>query len=151
MLKIDRQLLQIVFDTATSSLDFGSGFLDQEEVEALRAIAVILGADPMDATPENFRAQYCPGHEWTEWAFYGEDSGWAWHRCEACRTTETEHWPWVRQRTHWDDLRDAGLLPIGSTSTSGPILTSQAVMVDLRKISGPTVFDDDPEPGTAPT
>ena len=54
---------KVVFDVATNSLDFGSGFLDDEEVKALRAAAVDLGVDPMEATPHGFRAKYCPGHQ----------------------------------------------------------------------------------------
>ena len=33
---IDRAVLQATFDTAIHSMDFGSGFLDDEEVVALR-------------------------------------------------------------------------------------------------------------------
>lgn len=54
---------KVVFDVAVNSMDFGSGFLDNEEVEALRAAAVDLGVDPMEATPHGFKAEYCPGHE----------------------------------------------------------------------------------------
>lgn len=50
--------LQILFDALVQSMDFGSGFLDTEEVEALRAIAEDLGVDPMVATPSAFKAQY---------------------------------------------------------------------------------------------
>jgi hypothetical protein len=54
---------KVVFDVATNSLDFGSGFLDDAEVKALRAAAVDLGVDPMEATPHAFKGKYCPGHE----------------------------------------------------------------------------------------
>lgn len=46
------------FDIAVGSMDFGSGFLDNDEVDALRAFAVSLGVNPMEATPHGFRAQY---------------------------------------------------------------------------------------------
>lgn len=52
---IDRETLQVVFDTAVHSLDFSSGFLDHDEVIALRATARLLGVDPEAATPINFR------------------------------------------------------------------------------------------------
>jgi hypothetical protein len=58
---IDRRLLQIIFDTAVHSMDFGSGFLDDEEVTALRAVAVLLGVDPLVATPDNFKCKHL-GH-----------------------------------------------------------------------------------------
>lgn len=47
-----------LFDIAVGSMDFGSGFLDNEEVDILRAFAVKLGLDPMEATPSNFRKTY---------------------------------------------------------------------------------------------
>ena len=52
--------IRILFDAAINSLDFGSGFLDNEEVEALRRVAVYLGVDPVEATPRNFIATYYP-------------------------------------------------------------------------------------------
>lgn len=60
---IDRKLLQIAFDCAVNSMDFGSGFFDDEEVEGLRAIAVLLGVDPMVATPRNFICKYEKKHQ----------------------------------------------------------------------------------------
>lgn len=59
---VDRTTLQIVFDVAVNSLDFGSGFLDDEEVAALRTIAESLGVDPMVATPETFQCKYTGQH-----------------------------------------------------------------------------------------
>jgi hypothetical protein len=60
---VDRKTLQIVFDVAVNSLDFGSGFLDQEEVDALRDLAKALDVDPMMATPHNLRCVYTGKHE----------------------------------------------------------------------------------------
>jgi hypothetical protein len=65
--QIDFEKLQALFDMAVGSSDFGSGFLDTEEVELLREVAVTIGADPMDATPFTFATQY--SHP------YGEPSG----------------------------------------------------------------------------
>src|SRR5262249_49323179 len=45
---------------AVGSMDFGSGFLDDEEVDNLRALAVVIGANPWEATPSNFRPKFCP-------------------------------------------------------------------------------------------
>lgn len=50
--------LRVLFDAVCNSLDFGSGFLDTPEVEALRRVAVILGVDPAKATPREFVGQY---------------------------------------------------------------------------------------------
>jgi hypothetical protein len=50
--------LRAVFDIAVGSMDFGSGFLDDAEVETLRRVAVVIGVDPMEATPSIFAAKY---------------------------------------------------------------------------------------------
>lgn len=51
--------LRHLFDISTvGSMSFGSGFLDTEEVDVLRRIAVRLGVDPMEGTPSNFRREY---------------------------------------------------------------------------------------------
>jgi hypothetical protein len=55
---IPKLTAQILFDALVQSMDFGSGFLDTEEVEALRAMAVVLGVDPAQATPAEFTARY---------------------------------------------------------------------------------------------
>ena len=62
-MNVRRETLEMVFDTAVNSMDFGSGFLDNEEVEALREVAVLLGVDPMVATPLNFACQYGAPHK----------------------------------------------------------------------------------------
>jgi hypothetical protein len=49
---------QILFDTLATSLDFGSGFLDTEEVAALRGLAEAIGVDPAKATPDEFKRDY---------------------------------------------------------------------------------------------
>jgi hypothetical protein len=50
--------LQKLFDTAVNSMDFGSGFLDHDEVVTLRRFASLLDVEKMTATPENFRKQF---------------------------------------------------------------------------------------------
>jgi hypothetical protein len=55
---IPKETAQILFDALVQSMDFGSGFLDTEEVEALREMAVVLGVDPDLATPDEFKAGY---------------------------------------------------------------------------------------------
>ncbi len=63
MAEIDDELLRALFDVAVSSMDFGSGFLDDEEVAGLRQAAAVLGVDPAEATPRNFRCKYRQHHE----------------------------------------------------------------------------------------
>lgn len=55
---IPKLTVQILFDALVHSMDFGSGFLDSEEVEALRGLAVAIGVDPRKATPIEFESQY---------------------------------------------------------------------------------------------
>lgn len=57
---------QKLLDIAVSQAGFESGHLDDEETEAMRAFATLLGVDPWDATPPNHRPKYCPGHQWTD-------------------------------------------------------------------------------------
>lgn len=55
---IPKLTAQILFDALTASMDFGSGFLGVEEVEALRGLAVAIGVDPDKSTPGEFAAGY---------------------------------------------------------------------------------------------
>lgn len=59
-------IARVVLDAAVNSMDFGSGMFDDEEVQALRAFAVLLGVDPSTATPDNFKCKYdkSKGHDW---------------------------------------------------------------------------------------
>lgn len=63
--------LQILFDTAVNSMDWGSGFLDKEEIAVLRRVALILGIDPLTATPDNHKCQYRGHHKWIV-NYYGD-------------------------------------------------------------------------------
>lgn len=63
-------VVRALFDTAVGSMDFGSGFLDNDEVEKLRETAKLLGLDPMLGTPREFRATYSHKYqprELTDW------------------------------------------------------------------------------------
>lgn len=92
---IARESEQAVFDIAIHSLDFGSGFLDNEQVDHLRAYAVHLGVDVLEATPSEHRARYCTGHKWEAKgpAFRNGNVHW---RCAVClHSTYCEHPPAV--------------------------------------------------------
>jgi hypothetical protein len=86
--------LKAVLDIATESMDFGSGFLDHDEVATLRRIAEAVGVDPMEATPSEWRRQYAhdfratvPGPYWSPNAV----ASLAAHpRCAWCRTGEQD-------------------------------------------------------------
>lgn len=60
-MKIPREQVKALFDLAISSMDFGSGFWDQEDVDAARAVAISLGLDPLVATPGS--QMWCYNHE----------------------------------------------------------------------------------------
>ena len=62
-IQVPKLTLQIVFDAAVESMDFGSGFLDTEEVDALREVAGLLGVDPRVATPDSHWAAYYGGRK----------------------------------------------------------------------------------------
>lgn len=73
--------LKALFDIAVGSLNFGSGFLDSDEVEVLRRIAVLIGVDPMVGTPKEFAKQY--PHTYQERPKTWPPSAWA-DRCDHC-------------------------------------------------------------------
>lgn len=73
---IDTEDLKALFDVAVSSMDFGSGFLDTDEVNMLRRIAEAIGVDPMVATPHDFRSRY--SHQFVP-------DRWDMERCDLCR------------------------------------------------------------------
>ena len=84
--------LRAVLDVATMSMDFGSGFLDNEQVESLRKLADIIGIDPLLATPSNFVCQYRGEHQW-RWnpnATFGGRPHWY---CSLCRHFDMERPP----------------------------------------------------------
>ena len=58
MITLATEDAKALFDMVLGSMDFGSGFLDNKEVDILRAFAVKIGLDPMEATPSNFRKSY---------------------------------------------------------------------------------------------
>lgn len=75
--------LRALFDIATGSLNFGSGFLDSDEVEVLRRVAVVIGVDPMAGTPPEFAVR--TPHPYTA------DSGRPFDWCRWCRRDRDEH------------------------------------------------------------
>lgn len=55
---IPKETAQRLFDALVGSMDFGSGMLDTDDVEALRDLAGLLGVDPSKATPQGFMRCY---------------------------------------------------------------------------------------------
>jgi len=88
MILMPRGNVQDMFDIVVGSLDFGSGFLDQEQIEMLRSVAEQLGVNPMVATPYEHAKSYPHRFEpYSIWAtanplvcrFCSSDSKAAWH------------------------------------------------------------------------
>lgn len=55
---IQTELLKGLFDLAVNSMDFGSGFWDDEDVAIGRAVAVLIGIDPINGTPRTYAERY---------------------------------------------------------------------------------------------
>lgn len=101
MVQVRRGDLRALLDLATGSMDFGSGFWDDEQVEIARKVAGVLNIDPMLATPSNFTFKYgCRArgeHKWRKleepWILrYGEGPSVKWI-CDVCRHTSTSDEP----------------------------------------------------------
>lgn len=58
MITLPRDTVAKMFDIICESMDWGSGFLDTDEVITIREVAVMLGADVMEATPASQRAYF---------------------------------------------------------------------------------------------
>lgn len=58
MVLMPRGNVQEMFDIIVGSLDFGSDFLDQEQIEMLRSVAETLGLNPMAATPSKYSKSF---------------------------------------------------------------------------------------------
>jgi hypothetical protein len=87
-MNIPEDTAKAVFDIAVGSLDFGSGFLDDEQVERLREYAVLIGVNPWEATPENHKPKYCPGHVWEEHPGTTYPTHRPFRRCTVCHHYE---------------------------------------------------------------
>lgn len=84
MVCLPREDLQAIFDIAVEGEGMLSGWWGQEEVESARKIAVLLGVDPMLATPDNFAKSY--PHDYQQ--FRNEHTGSTLPQCKWCRLAE---------------------------------------------------------------
>ena len=89
MVTIRRGDLRALLDLSTMSMDFGSGFLDEEQVEVLHAAAAVLGVDKITVTPSNFVCKYSGKHQmrWVPAGFVRKVGCW---RCTLCAHEDTE-------------------------------------------------------------
>lgn len=59
---VSRDVLQALLDIVVGGMDYGSGFLDDEQVEALRAAAEAAGVPVQNVTPRNHLCKYRRTH-----------------------------------------------------------------------------------------
>jgi len=60
---LPRGVLKALLDTAVTSMDFGSGFLNDVDVLAMRTVAVAVGVDPVLVTPSTHACKFKGHHE----------------------------------------------------------------------------------------
>lgn len=91
-IEVRRGDLRALLDLATGSMDFGSGFWDEEQTEIARKIADVLGVDPVLVTPSNFVCKYRGEHQWRDIPASQQSYAWAGatHYCIVCRHTDVE-------------------------------------------------------------
>lgn len=65
-IEVRRGDLRALLDLATGSMDFGSGFWDEEQAEIARKIAGVLDVDPVLVTPPNMVCKYKGEHVWQD-------------------------------------------------------------------------------------
>lgn len=88
IIEVRRGDIQALLDLATGSMDFGSGFWDQEQVEIARKIAGVLNVDLMLVTPSNFVCQYKGEHEWVPWGNLKPLNGTVNRFCRLCHHSD---------------------------------------------------------------
>jgi hypothetical protein len=119
MVEIRRGDLRAILDVATGSMDFGSGFLDNEQVEAIRLVAQMLGIDPLIVTPRNFVCLYNGEHQWKwqpNWNVSPTKKGGWW--CPLCHHTDTER---PAPTSTEERLNDIGFVVMKSPLNDGPL------------------------------
>lgn len=91
---VPTEVLRALFDCAVGSMNFASGFWDNEETAAARAVAVLLGVDPWAATPREHGVNYphpfdtyYPGADWADCRRCGADAD---HPCHRSAEPATE-------------------------------------------------------------
>lgn len=58
MVSLPKEAARRVFDALVNSMNFGSGFLETDDVKALRVLAEAIGVDPLDGTPREFMPDF---------------------------------------------------------------------------------------------
>lgn len=88
MILMARGNVQEMFDIIVGSLDFGSGFLYEDQIQMLRAVAEQLGVNPMVATPSNYSKSYPHAFEAKVIPGGGEVTTW----CKYCIELPDKPW-----------------------------------------------------------
>ena len=85
-IEIELELLKNLFDLAVGSMDWGSGFWDDEDTACGRAVAELIGVDPIVATPYTYRDRF--RHTYTQYdpaLTHPFPETWA-NRCRYCNS-----------------------------------------------------------------
>ena len=87
MLTIRKGDLRALLDMVTGSMDYGSGFLNNEDIEILRKAARVLGINPDEVTPTQHVCQYRGTHQWVKnpWKRRDPPQTGDWWYCKDCR------------------------------------------------------------------
>jgi len=67
LVSVPKRLILMAIDMALTGDAGMSGWMDDEEVDALRALAIAAGMDPIDATPSTFKCKHRGTHDFHEW------------------------------------------------------------------------------------
>lgn len=114
---VPRKVLQDLFDIVLNSMDFGSGFLEGEQQDAVRAVAVILGVDPTIATQHKDRCAFRGSHAWGPWraATYDAVGSRVYRTCGDCQNMQKDDVdPKDRCPARNSTTRGGGPVPDGS-------------------------------------
>lgn len=90
LVTLPRESVRALIDMALSGDAACSGHLDVEEVAILRAAALAIGMDPLEATPRHHRCGYRGSCDFDEW-YYPENSNpnhWEFRSCNDCHKSE---------------------------------------------------------------
>jgi hypothetical protein len=119
MIQVRKGDLRALLDLATGSMDFGSGFWNNEDVECARTIARLLDVRMCAVTPSNFQKTYEDTHRFEYfshvsqlrrlpfWEFEEREDGLYGRRTDTLPEHAYFDWTLIKER-QWKSCRDCG-------------------------------------------
>lgn len=100
-----------LLDMIATSMDFGSGFLDTNDVRLLRRVAYLVGTDPEALTPDNMPHKPKPRYDGRpDWRFTGQ-----YPHCDKCYKPWGhplhQGWPEGRDDVQWEHHLQEWVVP----------------------------------------